>query len=133
MNELQYRDLKITFADGKITDYTCSNFEDEAECKKYIKGNVLHNHDTLPLGEFAIGTNTTAYVVAKKYGIEKALLDVDSNNAASWRTMEALGGHMDLEMESELEGHYKVRFYSIDVEKSLKEYSSIYEPMIVSK
>ena len=70
LNELQYRDLKITFADGKITDYTCSNFEDEAECKKYIKGNVLHNHDTLPLGEFAIGTNTTAYVVAKKYGIE---------------------------------------------------------------
>jgi leucyl aminopeptidase (aminopeptidase T) len=70
LNELQYRDLKITFADGKITDYTCSNFEDEAECKKYIKGNVLYNHDTLPLGEFAIGTNTTAYVVAKKYGIE---------------------------------------------------------------
>lgn len=70
LNELQYRDLKITFADGKITDYTCSNFEDEAECKKYIKGNVLHNHDTLPLGEFAIGTNTTAYVVAKKYGID---------------------------------------------------------------
>lgn len=70
LSELQYRDLKITFADGKITDYTCSNFEDEAECKKYIKGNVLHNHDTLPLGEFAIGTNTTAYVVAKRYGIE---------------------------------------------------------------
>lgn len=70
LNELQYRDLKITFVDGKITDYTCSNFEDEAECKKYIKGNVLHNHDTLPLGEFAIGTNTTAYVVAKKYQIE---------------------------------------------------------------
>lgn len=70
LNELQYRDLKITFQDGKITDYTCSNFEDEAECKKYIKGNVLHNHDTLPLGEFAIGTNTTAYVVARKYQIE---------------------------------------------------------------
>lgn len=70
LNELQYRDLKITFVDGKITDYTCSNFDDEAECKKYIKGNVLHNHETLPLGEFAIGTNTTAYVVAKKYGIE---------------------------------------------------------------
>ncbi|MBQ8559573.1 MAG: aminopeptidase [Tyzzerella sp.] len=70
LNELQYRDLKMTFADGKIVDYTCSNFEDEEECKKYIKGNVLHNHDTLPLGEFAIGTNTTAYVVAKKYQIE---------------------------------------------------------------
>ena len=70
LNELQYRDLKITFQDGKITDYTCSNFESEDECKKYIKSNVLHNHDTLPMGEFAIGTNTTAYVVARKYQIE---------------------------------------------------------------
>lgn len=70
LNELQYRDLKITFQDGKITDYTCNNFEDEEEGKRYIKSNVLYNHDTLPLGEFAIGTNTTAYVVAKKYQIE---------------------------------------------------------------
>ena len=70
LNELQYRDLKITFENGKITEYTCSNFEDEEQSKKYIKSNNLHNHDTLPLGEFAIGTNTTAYVVAKKYQIE---------------------------------------------------------------
>ena len=70
LNELQYRDLKITFKDGMIVDYTCSNFEDEQESKKFIKGNVLHNHDTLPMGEFAIGTNTTAYVVARKYQIE---------------------------------------------------------------
>ena len=70
LNEMQYRDLKITFENGKITEYTCSNFEDEEQSKKYIKSNILHNHDTLPLGEFAIGTNTTAYVVAKKYQIE---------------------------------------------------------------
>lgn len=70
LNELQYRNLKITFENGKITEYTCSNFEDEEQSKKYIKSNILHNHDTLPLGEFAIGTNTTAYVVAKKYQIE---------------------------------------------------------------
>ena len=70
LNELQYRDLKITFENGKITEYTCSNFEDEEQSKKYIKSNILHNHDTMPLGEFAIGTNTTAYVVAKKYQIE---------------------------------------------------------------
>ena len=70
LNELQYRDLKITFENGKITEYTCSNFEDEEQSKKYIKSNILHNHDTLPLGEFAIGTDTTAYVVAKKYQIE---------------------------------------------------------------
>ena len=38
--------------------------------KAYIHDNVLYKHPTLPLGEFAIGTNTTAYVTAKKYGIE---------------------------------------------------------------
>jgi len=70
LKELQYRDLEITFANGMIADYTCSNFERESDSKKYIHENVLHNHPTLPLGEFAIGTNTTAYVAAKKYGIE---------------------------------------------------------------
>lgn len=70
LNELQYRDLKMTFKDGMIVDYSCSNFDDAEEGKKFIKGNVLHNHDTLPMGEFAIGTNTTAYVVARKYQIE---------------------------------------------------------------
>ncbi|WP_461816950.1 aminopeptidase [Faecalimonas sp.] len=70
LNELQYKDLEITFKDGKIQDYTCSNFAEEEESKKYIHTNILFNHETLPLGEFAIGTNTTAYVVAKRYGIE---------------------------------------------------------------
>lgn len=70
LNELQYRDLTFEFVDGKVSKYTCSNFDDEEMNQKYVKENVLHNHDTLPMGEFAIGTNTTAYVVAKKYGIE---------------------------------------------------------------
>ena len=67
---LQFRDLKLTFKEGRITDYTCGSFESEEENRKYIYDNVLKNHDTLPLGEFAIGTNTAAYVAARKYGIE---------------------------------------------------------------
>ena len=67
---LQFRDLKLTFKEGRIADYICGNFENEEENRKYIYDNVLKNHDTLPLGEFAIGTNTTAYVAARKYGIE---------------------------------------------------------------
>ena len=70
LDGLQYENLKLTFQNGKITDYTCTNFEDEAQNKKYIYDNVLKNHETLPLGEFAIGTNTTAYVAAKKFNIE---------------------------------------------------------------
>ncbi len=70
LNELQYLDLEITFSNGMIADYNCSNFEHDLENKSYVKDNVLYKHPTLPLGEFAIGTNTTAYVAAKKYGIE---------------------------------------------------------------
>ena len=73
LNELCYRDLKLTFQDGRITDYTCKNFDTEEENKKYIFENVLFHHDTLPMGEFAIGTNTAAYVMARKYGIEGKL------------------------------------------------------------
>lgn len=70
LNELQYQNLKITFEDGMIADYTCTNFENEEDNRTYVYENILHNHKSLPLGEFAIGTNTTAYVAAKKYGIE---------------------------------------------------------------
>ena len=69
LNELKYKDLAITFEDGMIKDYTCKNFETEEENKKYIKENVLYNQETLPIGEFAIGTNTTAYVMAHRYDI----------------------------------------------------------------
>ena len=69
LNELKYNDLEITFENGCIKDYTCKNFHTEEENKKYIKENVMFNHDTLPIGEFAIGTNTTAYVMANKYDI----------------------------------------------------------------
>ncbi len=73
LNELQYRDLEITFRDGMIADYCCSNFKEEGKNREYIYDNILHKHSTLPLGEFAIGTNTTAYVAAKKYGIEEKM------------------------------------------------------------
>ena len=69
LNELKYTDLKLTFEDGKVADYTCKNFEDEAENKRFIKENLLFHHETLPIGEFAIGTNTTAYAMARKYDI----------------------------------------------------------------
>lgn len=73
LNEMQYENLMITFEDGMITEYSCSNYVDEEENKKFIFDTILHNHESLPLGEFAIGTNTTAYVMAKKYGIEEKL------------------------------------------------------------
>ena len=73
LNELLYQDLEMTFSNGMIAEYTCGNFEREMENKSYVHDNILHRHATLPLGEFAIGTNTTAYVAAGKYGIEDKL------------------------------------------------------------
>lgn len=69
LNGLCYKDLRITFEDGKVTDYSCGNFDDLEEGRRYIRENILFGRDTLPIGEFAIGTNTTAYVMAAKYGI----------------------------------------------------------------
>lgn len=73
LNELKYLNLEIDFEDGVIKDYTCTNFEKEEECRKYIKENVLMNHETLPMGEFAIGTNTTAYRMARDFDIADKL------------------------------------------------------------
>ena len=69
LNDLKYKNIRLTFENGKVTDYTCDNFDTEEENKNYIKENVLFNRDTLPIGEFAIGTNTTAYVMANAYHI----------------------------------------------------------------
>ena len=70
---LEYRDLTIRFENGMIQEYTCSNFENEQENLDFVRNNVLFKHKTLPIGEFAIGTNTTAYVVARKYGVQSKL------------------------------------------------------------
>ncbi|MCD8362219.1 MAG: aminopeptidase [Lachnospiraceae bacterium] len=70
LNGLLYQDLELHFQDGMVSDYRCGNYEDEEENRRYIRENVLYHHDTLPMGEFAIGTNTTAYVAARRYHIE---------------------------------------------------------------
>lgn len=69
LNELKYVDLELEFTDGMVSSYNCKNFNEEQENKNYIRENLLMNRDTLPIGEFAIGTNTTAYVIANKYDI----------------------------------------------------------------
>ena len=73
LEELQYQNLELRFKDGKIQEYSCTNFDSEKGNREYIQENILHHHKTLPIGEFAIGTNTTAYRMAKEYGIEDKL------------------------------------------------------------
>lgn len=73
LNGLLYKNLRIWIENGMTTDYSCDNFEDSAEGKRYIEENILFRHQSLPIGEFAIGTNTTAYAMAKKYKIAEKL------------------------------------------------------------
>ncbi len=73
LNGLLYKNLKVTFTDGMISAYDCDNYDVEDDNKKFIKDNLLHKHDTLPIGEFAIGTNTTAYRMGRDYDIEGRL------------------------------------------------------------
>lgn len=82
LNGLKYVDLELEFEEGKIKRYSCKNFskegiEDTKEIEKqnqnFVKENLMYQHATLPIGEFAIGTNTTAYVMGKKYNISHKL------------------------------------------------------------
>jgi leucyl aminopeptidase (aminopeptidase T) len=73
LNDLKFTNLTVDLKDGFVTNYSCDNFKDEdggmEKGREMFKANVLYNHETLPMGEFAIGTNTTAYVMANKYDI----------------------------------------------------------------
>ena len=73
LNGYNFQNLTIDFEDGVVKDYTCDGHESDEAAKRYIKENILFNHDFLPIGEFAIGTNTTAYSMAQKYDILKLL------------------------------------------------------------
>lgn len=73
LNDLRFYNLKFTFKDGMVTDYSCTNYPSETENKKYVFENIFEPHQTLPMGEFAIGTNTKAYLMASKYKIEYLL------------------------------------------------------------
>ncbi len=73
LNGYEYKKLCLDFKDGMIADYSCENFEDRQQCRRFIEDNLLYHHSTLPIGEFAIGTNTTAYRMARDYNIESKL------------------------------------------------------------
>ena len=69
-----FKDLRMVFKDGKVTEFGCGNFpESKEQGKDLVKQVIMRGHSWLPLGEFAIGTNTTAYAMAKKYQIGSKL------------------------------------------------------------
>ena len=73
LNSLNYIDLEIRVKDGMIADYRCANFDSEEKNRNYIEENILFHHKTVPMGEFAIGTNTTAFEVQNRFGIQSLM------------------------------------------------------------
>lgn len=73
LNGLKYKNLTIEVEDGMIKSYNCDNFDSDKNNKEFIKENIFHNFDSIPVGEFAIGTNTCAYVMARKFNIQGKL------------------------------------------------------------
>lgn len=73
LNGLLFEDLAIRFENGRVADYSCGGFPTPEEGRKYIEENILFHHETLPMGECAIGTNTTACVEAARLGFLERL------------------------------------------------------------
>lgn len=87
VGDIQFKNLKMEFKDGRVGEVSCDNFleklpegsseeavlEAKAAGRKLVIQEIMNQHETLPLGEFAIGTNTTAYAMAEKYQITSRL------------------------------------------------------------
>lgn len=69
----KFVDLFLKIKDGMIAEYSCQNFPTQKENDEYINEHLLYDNKTLPMGEFAIGTNTHAYVMGNKYNINDKL------------------------------------------------------------
>ncbi len=83
VGEIQFKNLTMKFENGRVTEAACDNFVEElsedasaeaiaearAAGRKLVIQEIMNQHESLPLGEFAIGTNTTAYAMAEKYQI----------------------------------------------------------------
>lgn len=73
IGDFQFKNFRMRLKDGMVTEYSCDNFDNQEEGKNLIRQQILKNHETLALGEFAIGTNTAAYAMAERFGIVNKL------------------------------------------------------------
>jgi leucyl aminopeptidase (aminopeptidase T) len=69
LSGLRYENLRMVFRDGEAVEWSCTNFDDPEKGREYIRENIFFPHESLPMGEFAIGTNTVAYAMGVRHGI----------------------------------------------------------------
>lgn len=66
---IRFVNLRLRFENGRVVSYSCDNFADEEAGRALMRRTIFAEKEHLPLGEFAIGTNTVAYAMAERYGI----------------------------------------------------------------
>ena len=83
IGDICFKNLTMEFKDGWVVSAACDNFLEKLSdtCtetekqealeagRKLVIQEIMNQHERLPLGEFAIGTNTTAYAMAESFGI----------------------------------------------------------------
>jgi len=68
-----YKNLILEFKDGRIVDYGCQNLGEEDEDRAFVKENLFGGREDLTMGEFAIGSNTRAFAIAKRHRLVSRL------------------------------------------------------------
>lgn len=64
-----FKNLRLYFEDGWATRCSCENYAEVEANRRHLQEHLLQHHACLPMGEFAIGSNTLAYAIAQKYGL----------------------------------------------------------------
>ena len=65
----RFKDLRIRFENGRVAEYSCANFQDPEQGRALMRKVIFGEKERLPMGEFAIGTNTRAYRMAQRFDI----------------------------------------------------------------
>lgn len=68
-------------------------------------------------------------IEAQKLGLERVMLDCESDNIGSYKTMESLGGVLEREEIDPYDG-LLTKVYCFDVEDTINNYKTIYESSI---
>ncbi len=55
---VEFNNLRLTFEDGVLVDYSCDGFEDAEEAKRFIRDKLLHGGFEAELCEMTLGTHS---------------------------------------------------------------------------
>ena len=69
LSKIEFSNIKLVIEDGCTKSHSCENTDDKQQNDKLMNDYIFHDRESLPMGEFALGTNTYAYSLAKELGV----------------------------------------------------------------